>query len=51
MLENEIFHLFSVKLTGSGWQKSHVTFWLFGVIGHADDVFGGYFCVAGIFDA
>ena len=29
MLENEIFHLMSVKLTGSGWRKSFVTFWLF----------------------
>ena len=30
MLENEIFHLMSVKLTGSGLQKSFDTFWLFG---------------------
>ena len=29
MLENEIVHLLSVKLTGSGSQKSFVTFWLF----------------------
>ena len=51
MLENEIFHLLSVKCTGSGWQKVLSLFGCFGVFGHADDEFWCYFSVRGYLDA